>query len=87
MYYKILLDPKVKYSHIVGTGRIFNDFINTRFIQPSEMIQEEEFSLDHQPLSNEESLRLHVFEMRNILHIYTSKKEKKEEILNDLKDS
>ena len=38
MFHQIILDPKVKHSHIVGSGRVVSDFIREKFIKPKELI-------------------------------------------------
>ena len=56
----MLLEPKVKYSHIVGNSKIFNEFLNTKFVKPQSLIRDELFDIEANPLYNSESMNLHI---------------------------
>lgn len=74
LFHHIIINPKARFSYIIGSNKIFREFLKTKLVKPQNFIAEVEFDLNKNPIYNTESIQLHIYEMNALLNIEISKR-------------
>jgi hypothetical protein len=56
MLNKLVVNPKIKYSEIVASPKVFIDFLKSKLVSTDDLVRDHEFDLHLHPLHNKESM-------------------------------